>query len=342
MKPRQAFLSGTEITDYVMDWGELDEIKSVMLAQDQMFTGQVKLKMANVTGIFSPDNPCSIMHGQQEMNQEITIFLNGVQVFGGVLKTCQLDHDARTSTLIIENQFSNLATTLAVVTASGVNPVIEILELLLANGSAVNAGSFLSAAGPSLAAGATISLTLAASDQTYLLDLINSLAELASVTVFVQNAMIYCTAWQPYQGDGSNLRQPITDSVVRTWGTRETAYNTFYNQVIVPYGSSSLTLDNLPLQALAKTVSSYTLQVSSVSIPDKVSAIFWGTQYLNRSSAIRDKINIKVGIEMADAVIGNRYPVTCENYGYNSKAFEVIETKKTLLDKGMELVLASL
>lgn len=346
--PRQCFLADQDITAYVLDWGELDEIQSVLLAQPQLFVGQVTVKVDNTAGLFSPGNPSSPLFGQVELNQPVTLWLNGDQVFGGLLKDSEPDNDSKTADLVMENQFSSLAAALAVWTQAGANPAQAILAMLKAGGfgALVDEASFQVAAGLALDAGATVDLDYRQTDQVYLMQAVNDISGLAGLSVFVHNNIIQCAVFRPYQGDGSDLRQTLSAPYVRSWGTRQTAYNTFYNRVTVAYGSASTyTANDLVSQALTKSVSAASFSTNTgqpLSVPDLPSAKYFAGLYLSRASAVREKFTVFCGIEFADAVIGYRYPVDNPYWGFDQKAFVVIETDRTLSDNGIKLTLASL
>ncbi len=342
-------VSGVELAAYVTNWAPIEEIKEVLLARTTLFTGELSITTSNVGGRFSPEKIGSLLYGRQFLNIPCSVGADGETVFNGFLKDVQCDHAARTATFIMQNILSKPADSiLPAVTLTAVNPGAAMLSLIELVGltSLVDVNSFIVAGGPALAAGASISVLIDNGSNVSLLNMLQQISDLASIAVFVHNGILRAQAVTTYQGSEANLRQLISDSTTRNFKQRKTAYSNFNNSVTVLYGASSKYTITDPvsigLTGIERNIPYSTQNGSQISVPDLVSAQFLAGQVLQRSSPAPVVISLDVGKNMLGMKIGDRFPVTADNWGFNRKAFELIETHASLLEEGSELVLRSL
>lgn len=346
---RSFLVSGVELASYVTDWANISETKEVLLAKATLFTGELELVLANPDGRFSPDKEGSLFYGRNVFNIEAQVLADGRTVFQGFLKDVVPSSQSKTATFRLENIFSKPAETIVPeMSESSVNPVAAMIAMIKEAGleDLADIPSFLAAAGPSQAAGATIDLDIQPGSNLTLLNGLQQLSELASVAVFVRGGFIRARAFVPYQGSEAGLRQELGPAQVRTFRERTTAYTNFNNRVVVNYGASSkLELQDsvsIGLTKVTRTFEFNTAEGQPISVPDLVSARFFGQTYLARASTPPTVVVLEVGEDLLDVEIGDRFPVTCPNWGMVRKAFELIDTDRELQFGAAGLTLRSL
>ena len=62
MAVRSYQVLGLELAAYVLDWGSVEEVEKVLLAESQMFTAEHTLKVSNADNRFSASNTASIFY----------------------------------------------------------------------------------------------------------------------------------------------------------------------------------------------------------------------------------------------------------------------------------------
>jgi hypothetical protein len=339
-----------ELAPYVVDWGEIEEIKEVLLSESQLFVGEHQIVLNNQDSRFSPANPASPFYGRNIQNVVGLLDSNENALFKGFVKDLQLDYHEGTCTVVMENAFTQPTDALLVHTdASPVNPVSVMVAILQSAGvgAYLDLGSFSAAAGPSLAAGAVVTTLFSSGSNVSVLSAIQALGQLASVSVFVSDGIIRARAFTPYSGDNSGLRFPIDASTVRNFSQANKAYDNFRNSVTVQYGGSSLFVslkNNMAIrkQGIERSFQFSTANGNQVAVPDANSALFFATTFLQRAAPLRDVITLDGGPELQSVNIGDRHPITAPRWGWNGAPFEVIETHQHINENGVSLTLASL
>lgn len=342
-------VSGVELAAYVVNWAPIEEIKEVLLARTTLFTGELSITTSNLGGRFSPEKSGSLLFGRKILNIACSVSVDGQTVFNGFLKDVQCDHKARTATFVMQNILSKPADSiLPAVTLTEVNPgaaMVTLIDLVGMVGM-IDVNSFIVAGGPALSEDATISVTIEDGANVSLLNMLQQIADLCSIAVFVHNGILRAQAVATYQGSEANLRQLISSATARDFKVRSSAYSNFNNSVTVLYGvSSSYTVTDpvsIGLTGIERNVPFSTQNGAQLSVPDLASAKFFAGQVLQRSSAVPTVISINMGKSFMGVKIGDRFPITVADWGFNRKAFELIETHASMVEEGSELVLRSL
>lgn len=338
-----------ELQPYVTTWGEIEHVKDVLLAKTQLFVGSHSVTLGNQDGRFSPKVSGSLFKGRNYLNAKgvITDSSTGEVLFRGLISSITLDKSRRTATVDMNNFLSIPTSQNITRTDTGANPVGLILSILKNAGltAYIDNNSFLAAAGPAAAAGATVNT--AWTGNITVLSAIQALSELAAVSVFLQNDKIYCRPYVAYSGTNSQMRYEIKASNVINFNSLTDATSAFKTQVTVTYSTAStLTLTNAAALAQNNAVISG-FQITGITgspivIPNLVSATYFGNLYLSRASLLRRELQIDGDNTLAPIRIGDRHPVTDTFLGFSNEPFEVIETHRKLDDNTTSLVLASL
>lgn len=341
-------LMGQDVSSYVTEWGEVEDIKEVLLVRSQLFTGEHTVVLSNHDGRFSPFRAGSLLYGKAYFQSKVELTEDGETLFYGLLKQVQLSNNNRTASLKVENVFTILTTSLASLVQSGVSPMTACLSMIeeAGLGEYVDRNSFVSAAAGATAAGATVDVDFSDSNRT-VLAAVQDLAELAGVAVYVRGATIYARPFQPYQGSSAGLRFPIQADNTVEIGSLEQAADNLKNVVTVDYSaSSSITLTD---EQSIRRYQGYRSEVrlsyntgSEIAIANSVSATYFGNKYLERASTLRCTLEVVGADTLRSVRIGDRHPVTDDHYGLSSEPFEVIETHRAIREKTISLTLASL
>ena len=99
MAVRSYQVLGVELGAYVLDWGSVEEVKTILLAQSQMFTAEHTLKVANADNRFSPGVSTSIFYGRTLQLLPVTLAVDGVTLYQGFIRSVTLDHATRTASI---------------------------------------------------------------------------------------------------------------------------------------------------------------------------------------------------------------------------------------------------
>lgn len=355
MPVRSYQILGLELAPDVLDWGAVEEVKDVLFSQTEMFTSEHTLQVQNASAIqgsssfgkYSPSNVQSPFYGRSLQLLPTTLSLDGVVLFSGLLRDIQLDHGAKTASIVSQNYFTAAAASNAVLTASG-NPayIVERLLALAGLSSYVNAASFVQAGAGSAAAGATISVTYAAGSTTSVLSAVQAVCNLCSLSCYVRGGQIILQAWHPYQGNNSGIKWSIPSSAVYSYGTLTYAYEALSNSVTMAYGSNgqySITNQASVLQNGINTPTAFNAVTgSAIAVPNLASAEYFSRLFLQRASSLRRQGVLTVGPSLAQAHIGDRVLVNAPNWGEAPIPFEIIETHLKLKDLSSDLTIAEL
>jgi len=337
-----------ELGSYVTDWGNIEEIKDVLLAKTTLFTGELNITVQNSLGQFSPENPGSLIYGRNIYNISCSVSFDCASVFQVYLKDVQFDRPSRTAVFVIQNVFTLPAdSVLPNLTLTGVSPADAMLEAINSVGllGLTDVRSFLSAGVGATAAGASVNVVTSAQNQISLLDFLQQMAELSSISVFVDGGLIRARLYQGYQGSGSNLKQSIDATFVRDFGQRSTAYDAFNNKITVKYGAnSSFSANDVVSQGLTKVTREFVFSTNTgglIGVPDLVSAQYFAQLALSRSSKPPTTISLTADKEFLTGItLGDRFPVSEPNwFGSIPRAFELIETHRDPSDLSIAMTL---
>lgn len=337
-----------ELAPYVTDWGSVEDVKDVLLAQTQLFSGSHEISLIGGLDRFSPFYPGSLFYGRKLQNVLMQISVDGTELFSGFIRDVAQGGQSRETKITAENFFSKPSETIATLNVAGANPATAMLSLLDQAGVLAYAdlASFYAAGGAAQAAGATVTLAYKAESKTTVLSAIQAISELASISVYVKNGVIMARAFEPYQGNGSGCRYPINSGYARNWGDLQQARDNVRNQVTIAWGASgSLTLtDQVSVKRLGQVrpFSFSTATGASLSVPDLSSAQFFAGRFLARCSTLRSTLDVEMGPEFLDAQLGDRHLVTSFNHGMFDVPCEIIETHRKIVENGLSLKLATL
>ncbi len=345
---RQFTILGQDVSAYVYDWGSVDDVKDMLLAQTQLFAGQYQIKLLRGDTLFSPYAKGSLFYGRPLLNQPATLTLNGQVAYNGLLKSVDIDGTTRQATLTMENYLSKPTSIIANLTANGANPATAMLSILTAAGLSlyVDTNSFESAGSGASAAGATINVAYLPTKTTTVLAALQAISQLCSITVFVQNGLIRARTWTPYEGNGSGIKWTIDQNAARTWKTLTQAYDNLNNSVTIGYGaSSSVALQDTASIARYQITNTFPFSTNTggeLAVPDLVSAQYFGQLFLDRASTVRGVVEVDAGPSLIDAELGDRVYLTAPNLGMTLVPAEIIETHRSPLDNGIALKLATI
>ena len=349
MSSRQIIFLGQDLSQYVVDWGTIDDTKDVLLAQTQLFAGQYQIKLGNGNSMFTPFNSTSLFYGRPTQNQIASIYLNGAIAYYGLVKSVDLDGQTREATLTMENFFSKPTSMSASLVASKANPAAAMVSIFENAGlqSYLDLGSFSNSGAAAAAAGATIGVNYSGTSSTTILSAIQAISQLCSISVYVRDGLIRARDWRPYQGHGAEIKWLITPSIVRSFtGTLSDAYDNLNNSVTIGYGASStITLTNTSsIQQYGVTNNfPFSSNTGSLTVPDLKSANYFGNLFLARASTLRRTGDLDAGPELQLARLGDRCYVTAPNWGINTPtAFEIIETHQKPQENGIGLKIATI
>jgi hypothetical protein len=346
---------GQDITNYVTQWDQIEQIKDVLLSDAQFATSEINLSFDNSTGFLSPLYPGSMVNGRNWYNLPLQVYSNlpaqvfsaaSTLIFDGRLKNIELSPDDRTATMVAEDVLSGLTDAIINGVQNNVNPGTAMLSLLNSAGlqGYVDTGSFINAGSAAAAAGASINYTFTQGSNTTALAAVQAIASFSSISVFVLNNTVVARVFQPYQGDGSNLRFPITDGIVRVWTQLQWDTDSFNNQVSVAFqgtGSPYISTDYNSVTQNSVT-RLYEFGGSNVLATNKASARFFAQSYLARASRRRAILDLTGGLEFAGSVLGDRHWVTCASLGLNDFPMEIIEIHRHLDTDDIDLRLVGL
>ena len=355
--PRSFTICGQEVGQDVVDWGETEEVKDVLLAKSQMFVSSHTLELANEDNKYTELDPKSLFYGRNISMTPVQLTVDGQLLYAGLARSPTVNHDRRTVSLVSENFFTRAAGSYASLTTTG-NPAAIIQTLLVQAGlqKYIDYASFTAAQGGSAAAGATISVAFvttgavnSASGVTGTTDMaaIQAISDLCSLSCFVQGGLIRLQAWQPYQGNLSQVKWQITPANVYDYSTLEYAYDALVNSVNMGYGTSGNYYYVNPLSVkenggLETNNQFATVAGNTVSVPNLASAVYFGQLYVRRVSTIRRQGSLVCSAELTAAKIGDRCTALAPNWGQKPIAFEIIETHSRVKSDSVELVVASI
>lgn len=351
--PRQLVVMGQDVTSYVVDWGNVDDIKDVLLAQTSLMSGQYQVTLGQAPYAFSPYNQGSLFYGRAAKGQTLTLSLAGVQSYLGIIQAVEMDGVNKTCLITVENLFNKAAAQTAVLSATNINPASAMLSLLVNAGLGpyTNQQSFYAAAAPAAAAGATVSVNWTASGGTTILAALQALEQLASISVYISNGIISARAYSPYQGASAGLKGTLGNNLARSWNGHTQAYDNFANQVTITYGANLVSTQTnlLGVSNNGNVVVPLTFSYANggaLVVPNFVSAVYFGANILQRASGRlskpRDVVEVDVGVELQSAQLGDRWSVTSYAYGMTGVASEIIEIHRKPEINGATLKLATI
>jgi len=363
--PNSYLCMGLELASFVLDWGQVEEIKDVLLASNQLFCAQHTLEVANADNRFSPQNTASIFYSRNFQLAPVTLSQGGVVLYQGFIRDVKLNHAKRTASIITENAFTVPANYMSNLTTTG-NPAAIIQTLLEAAGllDYIDPTSFNAAQGGFAAAGATIGVAYVTSGAvntqggvsgTTTLSAIQAISSLCGLSCFVQAGLIRLKAYQPYQGNYSGVKWQITPELVYDFSTLEYVSANLSNSVNIGYGASSnyyaknqasINANGSGFGALTKKSEVNTpfaaIAGNVLTVPNLASAQYFAAQFLARASTLRQQASLTAGPMLQQVQIGDRCTVMAPNWGNVPLACEVLETHRKIQSQSVELVVATI
>ena len=346
--PRSFKVFDVELASQVLDWGQVEEVKEVLLARATLFISEHAVTLANADGRFSPKNTKSMFYGRNMQLAKSLLSVDGTTLFDGFIKSIDVDHANRTVTITSQNSLTLPANSKVLLTTTG-NPAAIIRTILESAGLAgyLDTGSFLGAQGGSSGAGATIGVNYTATSNATALQAIQDISALCSLSCFVQGGLIRLREFSPYQGSSSGIKYAVTSTTAYDFGILADAPNNISNSVTVLYGaSSSVTLSdpdaikaNGGLAVLTTFATSTNL---NLYLSDVASARYFGNLFLTRAANLKQIGKFRAGVKLLDAHIGDRITVQADNWSTSPIAFEIIEVRRAIASDSVELVCATL
>ena len=348
---RSLVVRGQQIGQFVSDWGSVDTIKDLLLAQTNLFAGQYQVRLKGSDAMLSPYTKGSLFYGWPSHNQSLVLGLGGKIAYNGLIKSVDMDAQRREVLITAEDYFSKPCSIIASATGTGVNPAAAMVTLFENAGLSafLNLNSFESAGAAASAAGASVNVAWTATGSVSVLAAVQALSQLASIQVFILNGQIWAQAWTPYQGSGAGVKGTLDSAsgLVRTWTDFTQAYDNLNNSVSIAYGASS-TLNLSDAQSInaygVKNGFSFsTATGQALAVPDFVSAQYFAQTYLARAATLKGVVQCECGPELlAVAQLGDRWLVTAPNMGMTTVAMEIIETHKKIVTNGVGLKLVTI
>jgi len=343
---RVARFMDVDVTALVSSWGNIEQIKDILLVNATFMAGEHSLELYNRDGAFSPGAGGSLTAGLNWYNQKLQVLVEGRMVYEGFVKNITTNNTRTLARIVSENIFKQPSETTIALSGTAQNPadVMLAIALLGADASLIDIPSFQVAGGAARAAGATIDYNFPVGSNVTVLSALQQIGALASISCFVLNNRITARPFQPYLGGGSDLRFPIQDAIVREWGDFGFDYSSFNNQVTVGFpGPGTITLDNRESQKVNNIVRGFAFPGTGNVVSSNVgSARFFGNLYLSRASLRRGVLSVAGGREFKDVAIGDRFPVTNPRLGLVDFPMEAIEVHANLDNEEFELNLAQL
>lgn len=337
-----------ELAPYVADWGKIDAVKDVLLATTELFSGSHEITLMGGNDRFSPYKEGSLFYGRTLQNELMKLEVDGIRLFTGFIRDAAQSSQSREIKITAEDFFALPSESLAVLTATAINPA-NAIQLLLESaglGPYLNRASLNSAGSPARENGATITVNYTADQTVTVLNAIKAICEVSSISLYIRGGIIYARAFQPYAGGGAGCKQTIDQGNAWEWGDLSQARDNIRNQITIPYGASSkIILNDTASQAGIRQIRPYALETAAgaaISLSDVVSAQYFGGLFLARCAALRATIDVEMGPDFLDTQLGDRFLVTLPNIGMTNVGCEVIETHKEIVKNNISLKLATL
>lgn len=339
---------GLDLSSRVVEWGEIEQIKEVFLAEPQIFTGQVSISVDNSDNAFSEFNSQSVVKGVKWYNEVATITEDGVVLFQGFIKNIKVSKQARIATFDIENIFSKPSEIFFVGSATGVNPADALKSVLAYAGldDYIDDVSFSNAGALARLNGATINYSYVDTDNTTILSVINEISKLTSITIVITDGKFRAQSYQAYQGDSSQLKNTIDNSAILKVNGFYYDVDRFSNQVTIKYGAASSyqasDAKSIHDNKVTRNAVFNTTTSERLSVPDLASATFFAERFLLRNKNRVNICELQLGEENKKTQPGDRHPLTIPFYGLNESPYEVIQTKRTINSDSVDIVAFSL
>jgi hypothetical protein len=322
---------GVDISPDIVSYGSLEEIKEVLLAVSTMFTSENQMQVNNLSGRFSTDGPNSLIRGLEWYGQTITLALDGIPVYVGLVRNIELSTDGRVATITSEDVMKIPAQQPFTGTGKTANPGDVLLAIARSclSDDFIDRASFHAAGAPARAAGATIGYSfLPTAGSVSCMAAMQLVSELCSISVFVSRAKLTAAVFQPYQGQESGLGPDLTDVDIRDVTQHGYDILSFFNQVTVVYPANLSWTDNaIDSQRTNRIVRGRTLgDLTTCFASDRISAIAFGKLALSRASQQKRIIGLTIGSKVDTVEMGDRFKINTQRFGtvMPAEAFQVL------------------
>ena len=313
-------LGGIGVPSRVVSHGTLEQIKEMLLKTTQLYTSEHTITLANDGNAL-----VKLTNGMDWYGQILDLTVDGLSIWRGYIIAVQPDATNLTVNVTARSVMQKGAETSisasAALTGTAVNPADAILAILRKafTDDQLDLAAIRLSGGAARAAGATIDYTFAAGSNVTAMSAVQSISALCGIAVYELDGLITARVWRPYDGNGSDLRFPITDANVREWGTLSYDTTMFNPGVDVSYtGGGSAAVDDresarrngLLDPATGKSLRRYAFSATDVIAHDLAGARYFGGLYLSMAGDRCAKLDVTVGQEFNGVALGDRFPVT--------------------------------
>ncbi len=343
----RAVLLGVDISPFVTSWGRLEQIKDILLTQATFLTTEMTIQLSNINGFLNPKGAGSLVAGLDHYNGSIEIFKDEKSVYQGLVQDILPNTTTKTVSIVSENVLRKAAETDVNAQATAANPALAMLDFarLAIPESAILASTFEQAASGSAEAGATINYDFKEGDNITIMQAIQLVSDISSISVFVKDNKVIARPFIPFQGNEAGLKFEINDAIAREWGPLSYDNSSFNNRVSVGFPTDQFfTLtDEESVRRNGGDPRKFEFPADEkVVATNLTSAQFFARIYLRRAAKRRRKLTLAGGRELNGSVIGDRFPVTVPDLGLNRFPMEAIEVNQTLDSDEIELGLAEI
>jgi len=191
----EIWVGGIDVTDHVRETPEIIEARS--LATDSVFPDDCKVRCRNVGGLFSLENPRSILAGTNWQDTPVIIYDRwGVKVWDGLLSRPEVDDEKRITTLVSRSRLSRWKNARVVYTSAGAETPAAAFENICAAIGFTDYDVAALNASKALQTGMSIQVALLDSDATTFAQAINKLCIYGCADAYEHLGKIYYRAWQ--------------------------------------------------------------------------------------------------------------------------------------------------
>lgn len=343
----QAILMGVDITQLVTSWGRLELIKDILLAQATLLTGEMTIQVENIKGFANPSGPGSLVGGLDHYNGLLQIKKDARTVYEGFVKDIRPNPTTKTASIISENVLKKPAETVISGQATLANPSQAMLSFIrqATPEANINPQTFDQAGAAATAAGATIDYNFPEGSSATVMQAIELISAVSSISVFVRDNKIIARPFIPFQGNEAGLKFEINDNIAREWGPLSYDNSAFNNEVAVGYPTDQFVVlrDNESIKKNGGTARRIDFPADEEVVSSNLtSARFFGRLYLERASKRRRKMTLAGGKELEGSVIGDRFPLTVPDLGLTRFPVEAIEVSETIDGEEVEMGVAEL
>lgn len=338
---------GVDVSRFVISWGRLEQIKDILLAQATLITSELTIQVHSFKGFMKAMGPGSLVAGLDHYNALLELIKDGRTIYEGFIRDMPSNSTSGTGSIVTENVLRKPAETVISGQATGANPVLAMLFFLrqAMPERNIDARTFDQAAAQSGRARATIDYDIKQGDNVTVMQFIQQVSELSSVSVFVRDNKVIARAFKTFQGGDAGMKAELTDPIVREWGQLSFDNSSFNNSVAVGYPTDKFVLleDSVSIKQNGGNPRKLEFPADEkITASDESSARFFGKLYLSRASKRRRKMSVAGGKELAGHTLGDRFQLTHPDQGLQRFPVEAIEVSETIDGEEVEMSVAEI